>query len=805
MAHCKCNGQHNPMNRTCVECEVPQLARNYYFTGKLLVERDFTDEQRYLIGKDRRHNQRLHGWGAVCGLRVRQHEDPACRESYVIVEPGMAVDCCGREILVTEEQVFPFRQRFLEWWRGQHGPQTEPDQKPHTLQVTLHYTECPAEDVPVLFDECSPDGGDCAPNRIFESFELGLAVDPKPSGHDPSGMMLKWRHTINVDDAYRVVVNEKAGRAYVLTAEANSKLYAYRMDNHSLVDSQGLPGSGLDLALSADGSRAYVAVEQYNPSVVSVFVLNTSQLGHSGAVVRELRLSCPIGTPIRLAVSPTDGRLYVLNAEGRQVIVWDSSINLANTSSSDALVGSAPVGERPRGIVVTPDGELVFVANSGGESITAIRADNLTTTTIDLPHESPYSLAVPAWPVKPKLFVTDREHKTLRILDIPPGSPELCKPVGHRLNLHPNTPIDLVSSPGGRWIFLLLADPNGKGLVQVVDAYRLEAGEKDVVGHTVPVGRAPRDLGGAPRAGRLYAAFEGQPDAEGYGGVAVIEASEEDCADIFHRALDTCPTCSGQETLVLATIKDYVWGQPVGDARIDNLLNRKLLPSVDLLAEVVECMLDGGVGAGGKGEPGPPGPQGAPGEKGEQGEPGDGLNPDLTHLCAINWPHGDYADPERLSREGLLVAFDRKIRLGDIHRHSFILLAERRDNGFACWCEVIAEDVRGIALRLNHETCEILGIDPDPCTDPDDLVNGAQIWLGKQQLPDGEYRVALKGDLIRDELCRAVDADHLPPWLPERSSGDWVEGGTFESWFIIRSEQKSGYEYQQEQKVTSVS
>jgi DNA-binding beta-propeller fold protein YncE len=663
--------------------------------------------------------------------------------------------------------------------------------------VTLSYIESPAEDVPVLFDECSPEGENCAPNRILESFQLGLVVDPKPSSQDPSGMSLKWQETINVDGAFRVAVNEKAGRIYVLANEDNSKLYVYRMENHSLADSQDLPGRGLDLALCADCSRAYVAVEQYNPSVVSVFVYDTGQLGTPEAIVRELRLSCPVGTPIRLAVSPTDGRLYVLNAEGRQVIVWDSAINLRNTSSADALVGSVPVGERPRGIVVTPDGKLVFVANSGGESITTIQTDNLSTTTIHLPHESPYSLAISAWSAKPKLFVTDRDHKTLRILDIPPGSPELCKPVGHRLNLYPNKPIDLVSSPGGRWIFLLLKDTNGRGLVQVVDAYRLEAGEKDVIGHTVPVGHNPRDLGAAPRAGRLYAAYKGEPNAEGYGGVAIIEASEEDCADILNRALDTCPTCSGQETLVLATIKDYVWGQPVGEARIDNRLDRKLLPSVELLAEVVECMLDSGVGAGGRGEPGQPGPHGEPGEKGEKGEPGDGLNPDLAHLCDINWAHGDYADLARLKRDGLLVAFDRKVRMGDIHRHSFILLAEKQEGSFADWREVSAKDVRGIALRLDRESCKILGIDPDPCTNPDDLVNGAQIWLGDQELPNGEYRVILKGDLIRDELCRGVDANHLPPWLPERSSGDGVEGGTFESWFTIGSKKESGHKHQQ--------
>src|ERR1044071_6018429 len=95
----------NRSNGNCTECATPQLARNHYFTGKLLVERDFTDEQRYLTGKDQRHNQTLHGFGVVCGLRVKEHPNPGCRNRYVVVEPGTAIDCCGREILVKREQV----------------------------------------------------------------------------------------------------------------------------------------------------------------------------------------------------------------------------------------------------------------------------------------------------------------------------------------------------------------------------------------------------------------------------------------------------------------------------------------------------------------------------------------------------------------------------------------------------------------------------------------------------------------------------------------------------------------------------
>jgi hypothetical protein len=48
------------------------------------------------------------------------------------------------------------------------------------------------------------------------------------------------------------------------------------------------------------------------------------------------------------------------------------------------------------------------------------------------------------------------------------------------------------------------------------------------------------------------------------------------------------------------------------------------------------------------------------------------------------------------------------------------------------------------------------------------------------------YRVIIKGDLIRDGDKKGVDANHLPPWVSEgRVTGDGIEGGTFESWFEI--------------------
>jgi hypothetical protein len=56
------------------------------------------------------------------------------------------------------------------------------------------------------------------------------------------------------------------------------------------------------------------------------------------------------------------------------------------------------------------------------------------------------------------------------------------------------------------------------------------------------------------------------------------------------------------------------------------------------------------------------------------------------------------------------------------------------------------------------------------------------------QPPAQKIRVIAKGDFIRDDSSkqRAIDGDHLPPWLPNCPTGDGIEGGTFESWIAIK-------------------
>src|SRR5262245_66006895 len=91
------------------------------------------------MGKDRRHNQYLHGWGTVCGLKVLEHPNPACRKQYVVVTAGVAVDCCGREILVRNKAMLDFRSAFLEAWQKLHGKEKQADNMTHSLELANRY------------------------------------------------------------------------------------------------------------------------------------------------------------------------------------------------------------------------------------------------------------------------------------------------------------------------------------------------------------------------------------------------------------------------------------------------------------------------------------------------------------------------------------------------------------------------------------------------------------------------------------------------------------------------------------------
>ena len=246
----------------CPICEPQTPLRNHYFFGKLMDVPDFDVEQKYVVEKLKRHHQRLHGTGVICGLEVTAHPNPACRERYVIVKPGAALDCCGNEILVLHEEVldlhaFPEVQPLFE------PPAPGEDPQDHVLQFCIRYRECPTEEVPVLYDECGCDDTRCAPNRILESYAFDILVDPPlPDPAAPHAPALGWIATLALSQAQAAVAHEATARLYVAAdlAPSGGIVQQYRLQTLAPLAPKTFATPVLAIATNGDGTRLFAAV-----------------------------------------------------------------------------------------------------------------------------------------------------------------------------------------------------------------------------------------------------------------------------------------------------------------------------------------------------------------------------------------------------------------------------------------------------------------------------------------------------------------------------------------------------------------
>ncbi len=95
------------------------------------------------------------------------------------------------------------------------------------------------------------------------------------------------------------------------------------------------------------------------------------------SVTHAVTAAIPLGgEPVDVAITPNGARAYVANKGKDSVAVID-------TATNSPLVESIPVGKEPVGIAAAPDGHSIYVANSGDETVSVI--DTGTNTVVDSP------------------------------------------------------------------------------------------------------------------------------------------------------------------------------------------------------------------------------------------------------------------------------------------------------------------------------------------------------------------------------------------------------------------------------------
>ena len=142
--------------------------RNRYFYGKLLTVRDFEIEQRYFNDKRRMLNRLLVGPGLLAGLNVLSVDDKT-----ILVEPGVALDYLGREIVV--ETPFISRLSVIE------GFDTISDQTEAYLNI--RYDEVNKEAVHNVSANTQNESGQSEFNRVAEGYQLCLTAEQPSTAH----------------------------------------------------------------------------------------------------------------------------------------------------------------------------------------------------------------------------------------------------------------------------------------------------------------------------------------------------------------------------------------------------------------------------------------------------------------------------------------------------------------------------------------------------------------------------------------------------------------------------------------------
>jgi hypothetical protein len=817
------------------------FARNNYFTGKMLLERDFRDEQAFHAEKLRWHQSRLHGTGVVCGLQVMHHHNANCRTRLVEIEPGGALDCAGHTILVTRRECFDVAAApaVKKLWDSQ-------DKQPHTLQIRIRYRECDAENVPVLYDECSSTEPRCEPNRIVETFEFDVLVDPPPvqsCGCDPQ---YRWTNTWGPARAKVAVLHEASGKVYVAVNDpTQAKLYQVSMQNGLVLKSLDVAHSVKKLLIRPDGKTLYALLEESK----GLLCVDTEK---------------PQAQPLTLA-PPFDRATFEDVA-----LRHDGQLMLIVKNNSDFKIGSVDV--------TYPTTALTFQAHHSST------ASELTSLTCSPSSDAYFAIEKSTSP--PSLSILAGKHGA----NTPSAASLPSLSSGTNSNTKPIVPAGLLLLPGKNEEMLLVIDKTSAIGVHAVSisqntvlasiatdkpALAIAASPDGTMLHVLtkdglqgiplnlalegqsPSGNPPVKLGFEPSGllptsdGRGLLAPFVHKDSNNHeipvsGGLAVLEIASTDCEELLWKSQEHCACCDEQDWLVLATIKNYQVGDELLDqetpssdpphdrtgniARIDNRSDRRVLPSVETLAEMFQCLASrtqqGSPGPAGPqgptGEKGPAGPQGPAGEKGPagpagqdgqpgrdgaegaQGPPGKGLDENTARITDIQWLNTD-ANP--------INQFPPWIHNGNLIKNSEstqglqITATERFDDSMKDFLNIVSlEAIVGFkddnnspsSFQIRFEA-KVKKIDVNEINlkvilerPLEVLSNDINTFFKREKrtiVPPIRLHLTIRGDLIKMADGKALDADHLPPWIGEPSfekTGNGIPGGTFESFMFLK-------------------
>ena len=177
------------------------------------------------------------------------------------------------------------------------------------------------------------------------------------------------------------------------------------------------------------GAKAYVTL--VNDNAVAVISTSTNKVTETISVGDR---------PRGIAISPDGKEAYVVNAD-------DNTVSVINTASK-TVVATIPVGREPQGVAFAPDGATAYVTNIKDNTVSVIDATTRTQTTTIAVGRSPQSIAAAVTPHGPRAYVPNFDDNTVTVIDLTTHTP-LSDPL-----VVGEGPLGVTVTPDGRRVYV---------------------------------------------------------------------------------------------------------------------------------------------------------------------------------------------------------------------------------------------------------------------------------------------------------------------------------------------------------------